>query len=52
MQDGDKHRETTLPSFVKRAVVVQRYAGRITVESATGKGTTFRFTLPAAVLPG
>jgi signal transduction histidine kinase len=29
---------------------VQRYAGKITVESAAGKGTTFRFTLPAAVL--
>jgi signal transduction histidine kinase len=29
---------------------VQRYAGRITVESAAGKGTTFRFTLPAATL--
>jgi signal transduction histidine kinase len=34
------------------ARIVQRYAGRITVESAAGKGTTFRFTLPAAVLPG
>jgi signal transduction histidine kinase len=33
------------------ARIVQRYAGRITVESAEGKGTTFRFTLPAAVLP-
>lgn len=30
------------------ARIVQRYAGRITVESAAGKGTTFRFTLPAA----
>ena len=34
------------------ARIVQRYAGRITVESAEGKGTTFRFTLPAAALPG
>ncbi len=34
------------------ARIVQRYAGRITVESAAGKGTTFRFTLPAAALPG
>ena len=34
------------------ARIVQRYAGRITVESTAGKGTTFRFTLPAAVLPG
>jgi signal transduction histidine kinase len=32
------------------ARIVQRYAGRITVESAAGKGTTFRFTLPAAAL--
>ena len=32
------------------ARIVQRYAGRITVESAAGKGTTFRFTLPAAEL--
>lgn len=34
------------------ARIVQRYAGKITVESAAGKGTTFRFTLPAAALPG
>lgn len=34
------------------ARIVQRYAGKITVESAEGKGTTFRFTLPAAALPG
>jgi signal transduction histidine kinase len=33
------------------ARIVQRYAGKITVESAEGKGTTFRFTLPAAALP-
>jgi signal transduction histidine kinase len=32
------------------ARIVQRYAGMITVESAAGKGTTFRFTLPAAAL--
>ncbi len=32
------------------ARIVQRYAGKITVESAAGKGTTFRFTLPAAAL--
>jgi signal transduction histidine kinase len=32
------------------ARIVQRYAGKITVESAVGKGTTFRFTLPAAAL--
>ncbi len=32
------------------ARIVQRYSGRITVESAAGKGTTFRFTLPAASL--
>jgi signal transduction histidine kinase len=32
------------------ARIVQRYAGKITVESAAGKGTTFRFTLPAAEL--
>jgi signal transduction histidine kinase len=32
------------------ARIVQRYAGKITVESAEGKGTTFRFTLPAAAL--
>jgi len=31
------------------ARIVQRYAGKITVESAAGKGTTFRFTLPAAL---
>jgi signal transduction histidine kinase len=30
------------------ARIVQRYSGRITVESAPGKGATFRFTLPAA----
>jgi signal transduction histidine kinase len=30
------------------ARIVQRYAGKITVESAAGRGTTFRFTLPAA----
>jgi signal transduction histidine kinase len=34
------------------ARIVQRYAGKITVESAAGKGTTFRFTLPVAALPG
>lgn len=34
------------------ARIVQRYAGKITVESAAGKGTTFRFTLPAAALAG
>jgi len=32
------------------ARIVQRYAGKITVESSAGKGTTFRFTLPAATL--
>jgi signal transduction histidine kinase len=32
------------------ARIVQRYAGKITVESAAGKGTTFRFTLPGAAL--
>jgi signal transduction histidine kinase len=32
------------------ARIVQRYAGKITVESAEGKGTIFRFTLPAAIL--
>jgi len=32
------------------ARIVQRYAGKITVESTAGKGTTFRFTLPAAEL--
>lgn len=32
------------------ARIVQRYAGRITVESTAGRGTIFRFTLPAAVL--
>ena len=32
------------------ARIVQRYAGKITVESVAGKGTTFRFTLPAAAL--
>ena len=32
------------------ARIVQRYSGRITVESAAGKGTTFRFTLPAAAM--
>jgi signal transduction histidine kinase len=32
------------------ARIVQRYAGKITVESAAGKGTIFRFTLPAAAL--
>jgi signal transduction histidine kinase len=32
------------------ARIVQRYAGKITVESTAGKGTTFRFTLPAATL--
>jgi signal transduction histidine kinase len=30
------------------ARIVQRYSGRITVESVPGKGATFRFTLPAA----
>jgi signal transduction histidine kinase len=30
------------------ARIVQRYSGKITVESAPGKGATFRFTLPAA----
>ena len=34
------------------ARIVQRYAGKITVESVAGKGTTFRFTLPAAALAG
>jgi signal transduction histidine kinase len=34
------------------ARIVQRYAGKITVESVAGKGTTFRFTLPAATLAG
>lgn len=32
------------------ARIVQRYAGRITVESSEGRGTIFRFTLPAAAL--
>jgi signal transduction histidine kinase len=32
------------------ARIVQRYAGKITVESSEGKGTIFRFTLPAAAL--
>jgi signal transduction histidine kinase len=32
------------------ARIVQRYAGKITVESTEGKGTVFRFTLPAAAL--
>lgn len=30
------------------ARIVHRYAGKVTVESATGRGTTFRFTLPSA----
>ena len=34
------------------ARIVQRYAGRITVESAPGKGATFRFTLPGAAAHG
>lgn len=32
------------------ARIVQRYAGKITVESSEGRGTIFRFTLPAAAL--
>jgi signal transduction histidine kinase len=33
------------------ARIVQRYAGKITAQSEPGRGTVFRFTLPAAALP-
>jgi light-regulated signal transduction histidine kinase (bacteriophytochrome) len=32
------------------ARIVHRYAGKVTVESASGRGTTFRFTLPNAAV--
>lgn len=32
------------------ARIVRRYGGKITVDSAPGRGTIFRFTLPAAVV--
>jgi light-regulated signal transduction histidine kinase (bacteriophytochrome) len=32
------------------ARIVHRYAGKVTVDSEAGRGTTFRFTLPNAVV--